>query len=63
MGSLNEKERYIVENRLMTDEPKTLQEIGQHFAISRERARQIEGNVIRKIRMHLADTGLEPVAV
>jgi len=63
MGSLNEKERYIVENRLMTDEPKTLQEIGQHFSISRERARQIEGNVIRKIRMHLADTGLQPVAV
>jgi len=63
MGSLNEKERYIVENRLMTDEPKTLQEIGQHFSISRERARQIEGNVIRKIRMHLADTGLAPVAV
>jgi RNA polymerase sigma-32 factor len=63
MGSLNEKERYIVENRLMTDEPKTLQEIGQHFSISRERARQIEGNVIRKIRMHLVDTGLEPVAV
>jgi RNA polymerase sigma-32 factor len=62
MGSLNEKERYIVENRLMTDEPKTLQEIGQHFSISRERARQIEGNVIRKIRMHLVDTGLEPVA-
>jgi len=63
MGSLNEKERYIVENRLMTDEPKTLQEIGQYFSISRERARQIEGNVIRKIRMHLADTGLAPVAV
>ena len=63
MGSLNEKERYIVENRLMTDEPKTLQEIGQHFSISRERARQIEGNVIRKIRMHLVGTGLEPVAV
>ena len=63
MDSLNEKERYIVENRLMTDEPKTLQEIGKHFSISRERARQIEGNVIRKIRMHLADTGLGPVAV
>jgi RNA polymerase sigma-32 factor len=61
LGRLNEKERYIVENRLMTDEPQTLQEIGQHFRISRERARQIEGNVIRKIRMHLVDTGLGPV--
>jgi len=59
MEYLNEKERYIVENRLMTDEPKTLQEIGKHFRISRERARQIEGNVIRKIRSALLNSGLE----
>jgi RNA polymerase sigma-32 factor len=62
MELLNEKERYIVENRLMTDEPKTLQEIGRHFSISRERARQIEGNVIRKMRLALAGSGLEPIA-
>lgn len=62
LGNLNVKERYIVENRLMTDEPKTLQEIGQYFRISRERARQIEGNVIRKIRLHLVGCGLEPAA-
>lgn len=61
METLNEKERYIVVNRLMTDEPKTLQEIGQFFHISRERARQIEGNVIRKIRTALTGTGLEPL--
>jgi RNA polymerase sigma-32 factor len=59
MQTLNEKERFIVENRLMTDEPKTLQEIGAHFQISRERARQIEGNVIRKIKTVFQDTGLE----
>jgi RNA polymerase sigma-32 factor len=62
MQSLNEKERYIVENRLMTDEPKTLHEIGEHFHISRERARQIEGNVLRKIRTALVGSGLEPMA-
>jgi RNA polymerase sigma-32 factor len=59
MEHLNEKERYIVENRLMADEPKTLQEIGQHFQISRERARQIEGNVIRKIRVALVESGFD----
>jgi len=59
MEHLNEKERYIVEKRLMADEPKTLQEIGLHFRISRERARQIEGNVIRKIRSVLAESGFE----
>jgi RNA polymerase sigma-32 factor len=62
MQTLNAKERYIVENRLMAEDPKTLQEIGQHFSISRERARQIEGNVIRKIRTALMGSGLEPVA-
>ena len=59
MEHLNEKERYIVENRLMAEEPKTLQEIGQHFQISRERARQIEGNVIRKIRSALVESGFD----
>ena len=59
MEHLNEKERYIVENRLMAEEPKTLQEIGQHFQISRERARQIEGNVIRKIRTALIESGFD----
>jgi RNA polymerase sigma-32 factor len=53
MGGLNEKERYIANHRLMAEEPKTLQEIGHHFRISRERARQIEGNVLRKIRATL----------
>ena len=62
MEAFNEKERYIVKNRLMTDEPQTLQVIGQNFGISRERARQIEGNVIRKIRVALAGSGLEPAA-
>ena len=59
---LNEKERYIVMNRLMADEPQTLQQIGKHFAISRERARQIEGNVIRKIRAMLTSRNFAPVA-
>ncbi len=58
MVSLNEKERYIVEHRLMAEEPKTLQQIGQRFCISRERARQIEGVVIRKIRDTLSGSGL-----
>lgn len=61
MAALNPKERYIVEKRLMTEEPQTLQEIGTHFNISRERARQIEGNVLRKIKAVLTGSGLEPV--
>ena len=59
---LNEKERYIVVNRLMAEDPQTLQEIGKHFAISRERARQIEGNVIRKIKAMLTLHRFMPMA-
>ena len=58
MKSLNEKECFIIENRLLSDEPQTLQQIGNHFSISRERARQIEGNVLRKIKVALVGSGL-----
>ena len=48
--ALNEKEQYILKNRIMEDEPKTLQEIGDHFGISRERARQLEARVLKKLK-------------
>ena len=49
--SLNPKERYIIDHRILCDEPPTLQQIGHELHISRERVRQIESNVIRKIRV------------
>lgn len=55
---LNERERYIVEHRLMADAPTTLQEIGDRYKISRERARQIEETAKRKIRLTLAEISL-----
>ena len=62
MSQLNEKERYVIENRIMRDEPPTLQEIGVQLKISRERVRQIEGNIIRKIRNALSESGVVPMA-
>jgi RNA polymerase sigma-32 factor len=56
-GMLNERELYIFEHRIMTDEPMTLQEIGDHFNISRERARQIEKGVSAKVSTHLIGSG------
>ncbi|HXN40169.1 MAG TPA: RNA polymerase factor sigma-32 [Myxococcaceae bacterium] len=50
---LHDKERFIFEKRLMSDEPLTLQEIGDQYGISRERARQIEANLISRIREHV----------
>ena len=60
MRHLNDKERYIIQERLMSDMPQTLQEIGHRFHISRERARQIEGNVRRKMHYALTKAGLAP---
>lgn len=50
MSGLGEKERFVVEHRVVSDDPMTLQEIADHFAISRERVRQIEENALRKVR-------------
>ncbi|GFE56390.1 RNA polymerase sigma factor RpoH [Geobacter sp. AOG1] len=50
---LNEKERYIIEHRITADEPLTLQEIADHFTISRERVRQIEEGALRKMKVAL----------
>ena len=48
--TLEGKEKYIFENRLTAEEPKTLQEIGTHFGVSRERARQIQAALISRMR-------------
>ncbi len=50
---LNEKERMILEERLLTDEPLTLQNIADRFAISRERVRQIEVNLLKKMKKYI----------
>jgi len=62
LSTLNEKERYIVEKRLMADEPLTLREIGEKFKISRERARQIEANVMKKVKKLLGPAMAEALA-
>jgi len=48
--TLNDKEIFIFEQRIMAEEPSTLQEIGARFSISRERVRQIENRVIKKFK-------------
>lgn len=50
--NLNDKEQMILEKRLLTDEPLTLQTIADRFDISRERVRQIEVNLLKKMKKH-----------
>ena len=51
----NEKEQYIIEHRLLDEEPMSLQEIGTHFGVSRERIRQLESRVMGKLKTSLED--------
>lgn len=52
-GRHNEKEKVILEKRLLTDDPLTLQNISEIFGVSRERIRQIEAALLKKIRKHI----------
>lgn len=53
--TLPEKERFIFDNRLMAEEPLTLQEIGDIYGISRERVRQIQVRITKKIKTYLQE--------
>ena len=60
MKRLNEKEVYVIKNRIMADSPLTLQEIGDHLKLSRERVRQIEGEALKKLKKEFSgNVGLE----
>jgi len=52
-ASLKEKERYILENRLISEEPLTLQQIGDHFGTTREAVRQKEEKLIGRLKEFL----------
>jgi RNA polymerase sigma-32 factor len=47
---MTDREMEIFDQRIFSDSPVTLQEIGDRYGISRERVRQIEKNVIKKMR-------------
>jgi len=47
---LNKRELEIFEQRIFSDSPVTLQEIGDRYKISRERVRQVEKAIVKKMR-------------
>jgi len=65
MDDLNERERHILQERRLAEEPKTLEELSQVYGVSRERVRQIEVRAFEKLQramMRLAgDKRLVPV--
>ncbi|MBW2553410.1 MAG: RNA polymerase factor sigma-32 [Deltaproteobacteria bacterium] len=53
--TLKDKELYIYENRILAENPATLQEIGDKYGVTRERTRQIEERLLRKIKDFLKE--------
>ncbi len=65
LGRLNDRERAVIEMRygLTNEDPKTLDEVGRHFNVTRERIRQIETKALAKMRHPANPAKLRRLAV
>ncbi|WP_156255979.1 RNA polymerase sigma factor RpoH [Sandarakinorhabdus oryzae] len=59
MATLNERERDILTQRRLIDEPETLEELSQRYGISRERVRQIEVRAFEKLAKAMQEAATE----
>ena len=58
LKTLKDRERFIIENRILVDKPLTLEELGAKYNISRERVRQIENAALKKMKTVLKEKGI-----
>ena len=56
--TLKGRELEIFEHRLLAESPLTLQELGDKYGITRERARQLEAKLIQKLKSFVVDQGI-----
>ncbi len=59
MNALNERERFIVRERKLLDEPRTLESLGNELGLSKERIRQLEAAAFQKMRKTLEEQSTE----
>lgn len=59
MSKLNDRERFIVRERKLRDEPRTLESLGDELSLSKERVRQLEAAAFQKMRKYLERHGTE----
>ena len=55
LQQLTDRERRIVEQRALSEEPKTLEQLGREMGVSKERVRQLEERAHQKLRLCLAE--------
>ncbi len=53
LGALNARERMIIVERKLKDDPRTLESLGQELGLSKERIRQLEAQALSKLRRRL----------
>jgi RNA polymerase sigma-32 factor len=63
VAELSPRERRIVRQRWLTDEPKTLEQLGVAFGVSKERVRQLEERAKKRMRARLEEIVGEPIAL
>lgn len=59
MNDLNDRERFIVRERKLRDQPRTLESLGQELSLSKERVRQLEAAAFGKMRKSLENQSRE----
>ena len=59
MTSLNKRERHILEQRRLVENPTTLEDLSQEYGISRERVRQIEVRAFEKLQKAIRNAAIE----
>ncbi|MGA2106689.1 MAG: sigma factor-like helix-turn-helix DNA-binding protein, partial [Syntrophorhabdales bacterium] len=57
---LSEKECFILDNRIMTEDPLTLREIGARFNTSRESVRQVQTKISKNLARDLRSSEIRP---
>jgi len=59
MGALNERERHIMTERRLSEDPLTLETLSKQYNISRERVRQIEVRAFEKLQKEVRNAAVE----
>ena len=55
LKDLNERDRYIFQERLYAETPLSLQKIADKYGVSRERVRQLEQKIMNNLKVYMAE--------